>query len=92
MSMNLTCHDSKGREIPLRQTPTHITWMCLSYNPKTKKPDGGHEGVRRRYLLWWESSTNGVWKSKEDLDEATVALRDHAAEVRAVKSPRFSYT
>ena len=92
MSMNLTRHDGEdGPELPLWQTPTHITWMCLSYNPKTKRPDGGHEGVRRRYLLWVESHLNGTWKSSEDLDHMRASVRDHTAAVLAVKRPRFSY-
>lgn len=94
MSMNLTLHEGeKGPELPLWGTPTHITWMCLSYNPKTKtkRPDGGHEGVRRRYLMWVESHLNGAWKSSEDLDHMRASVRDHTAAVLALKRPRFSY-
>lgn len=89
--MNLTCHED-GYAVPLWQTPTHITYMCLSYHPETRKPDGGHEGVRRRYLLWVESSTNGVWKSSDDLRAQEECAREHCAHIRGLKRPHFSYT
>lgn len=90
MSMNLTCHVGRER-IELWQTPTFITWMCLSTNPKTLKPDGGNEGVRRRYILWVESSLDGVWTSAEDLrwERENVAL--HTKRIKELKRPSFSY-
>jgi hypothetical protein len=47
MSFNLTL---RVRESELWQTPTWVTLMCLSYNPKTTEPDGGHEGVSSRFV------------------------------------------
>lgn len=91
MSMNLTCSVG-GHEVSLWQTPTFITYMCLSINPKTKKPDGGHAGVRRRYILWVESTLNGVWRDQDDLDAQREAVREHTDMIKKLKSPRFSYT
>ena len=91
MSMNLTLHTADGGEIDLRQTPTHITWMCLSYNPETKEPDGGMEGVRRRYFHWLDGSLDGVWDSTEDLDAASEDVLRHKAAVLRVQNPQFSF-
>lgn len=92
MSLNLTLTDSEtGNDIDLWQTPTFITWMCLSYNPKTKKPDGGQEGVRRRYLQWVASKLNGVWTDKEELEYMEQRIKEHTKEVLSVKKPEFSF-
>jgi hypothetical protein len=95
MSMNLTLTDkTTDCDIDLWQTPTFITWMCLSYNPETKEPDGGQEGVRRRYLEWVRSHTNGVWKDVEELDYMSYMrerVREHSKIVLAVKDPEFSF-
>ena len=92
MSMNLTLTDkTTDRDIDLWQTPTFITWMCLSYNPETKEPDGGQEGVRRRYLEWVSSRTDGVWKDKEELDWMCERVRQHSKTILAVKDPEFSF-
>ena len=92
MSMNLTLHTPEGVEVALRQTPTFITWMCVSYNFDTQEPDGGMEGVRRRYFFWLDGTLDGVWDSLEELDEARKAVEDHKAVVRAIQNPQFSYT
>ena len=95
MSMNLTLTDkTTDCDIDLWQTPTFITWMCLSYNPETKEPDGGQEGVRRRYLEWVRSHTNGVCKDEEELDYMSYMrkrVREHSKIVLAVKDPEFSF-
>jgi hypothetical protein len=65
--------------------------MCLSYNPETKEPDGGHEGVRRRYIEWVNSHTNGVWKDPEDLEYMDERIKKHCKTVLAVKNPEFSF-
>ena len=92
MSMNLTLTDkTTDCDIDLWQTPTFITWMCLSYNPETKEPDGGHEGVRRRYLEWVKHHTDGVWKDEEELDWMREKVREHSKIVLAVKDPEFSF-
>lgn len=92
MSMNLTLTDkTTDCDIDLWQTPNFITWMCLSYNPETKEPDGGQEGVRRRYLEWVKHHTDGVWKDKEELDRMCEIVREHSEAVLAVKDPEFSF-
>lgn len=47
MSMNL-CSEPR---LELIQTPTWITYLLLSLN-KDGEPDGGPNGVMRRYALW----------------------------------------
>ena len=89
MSMNLHLTDGEeGPEISLWQTPTHITDMCLSYD-KNGVPDGGMVGVMRRYQIWVRSQTNGVWKSKEELDVMREQVKAHLEDIRAVKDPFF---
>jgi hypothetical protein len=90
--MNLTLTDKDtGLDVDLWQTPTFITWMCLSYNPETKQPDGGDEGVRRRYVEWVKSHTNGKWESSEDLEYMTERINDHLSIIQKVKNPEFSF-
>jgi len=84
--MNLTCEG-----VELWQTPTYITWMCLSYDPVTGEPDGGHEGVRRRYIMWVESSTDGVWKDVNDLELTRRCVEEHLKIVNSIEEPRFSF-
>lgn len=92
MSMNLTLHDGEdGPNIELWQTPTWITWMCLSYNPETKEPDGGHEGVRRRYNEWVRSLLNGVWKDTEEFEYERERVEEHLKLVNSAKQPYFSF-
>jgi hypothetical protein len=85
MSMNLTCEG-----VELWQTPTYITWMCLSYDPSTGLPDGGHEGVRRRYIMWVESSTDGVWNDANALDRQRRSVAEHLKIVKSIVEPKFS--
>jgi hypothetical protein len=85
--MNLCCFEGK-KEIDLWQTPTHITYMCLSINPSGKY-DGGEEGVRRRYLIWVEAQANGAWKDPEDLAYMEECIREHTKKIRSLKKPRF---
>ena len=94
MSLNLTLHEGKnGPEIPLWQTPSHITFMCLSINSKeTQEYDGGQEGVRRRYLHWVNSFTSGSWEKREDLEHMIEDVEEHIELVKSVKDPHFSYT
>lgn len=91
MSMNLTCR-AGGQEVTLWQTPTWVTWMCLSYHPRTHKPDGGHEGVRRRYLIWVEGHLNGIFLSEEDAAFNRWRVNEHLEKIRDLKRPQFSYT
>ena len=92
MSLNLTLSNGEdGLDVSLMQTPTFITFMCLSYDPTTQLPDGGMEGVRRRYITWVESLTNGKWESLEDLEWERERIREHIEKVKSVKDPYFSF-
>lgn len=91
MSMNLTARDVNGA-VPLLQTPTSITWMCLSINPKTKKPDGGHQGVLRRYIFWLRGTKSGVWDSEEELREYSEGIEKDILDLIYRKGLKFSYT
>lgn len=92
MSINLTLHDGEnGPEINLWQTPSWVTWMCLSYNPETQEPDGGHESVRRRYELWVRSHLDGVWEKSEDFEYEKGRIEDHLEIVNSVSQPYFSF-
>ena len=90
MSMNLTCD-----EMELLQTPTFITWMCLSYNPISKQPDGGWQGILRRYEYWVEAQSNGAYESKKDHDETVKFYTDHINKLKKIANKKgyltFSY-
>lgn len=94
MSLNLTLHtkpEENSPQVDLWQTPTHITMMCLSYDPVTGEPDGGHEGVRRRYLEWVESHCNGVWKDEDALEWTKERIKNHKYAVMSVVNPVFGF-
>ena len=92
MSLNLTLNEGKnGPEIPLWQTPTWFTMACLSHNPETDEFDGGHNGVRRRYIKWVESHTSGVWKNSEDLKREKERVESHTKLINSINEPCFSY-
>ena len=84
MSMNLHCEG-----LDLWQTPTHITYMCMSVNPKTGESDGGMEGVRRRYITWVRSRADGAYDSAEDAAAQYALVNEHMAYVMSVKNPQF---
>ncbi len=87
MSMNLS-----EKTVNLRQTPTNISYMCMS-NDGFGNPDGGMEGVRRRYLWWCRYCSQNEHNSCRDGVEAqrmiTESWDDHIAEVEAIETPRF---
>ena len=83
MSMNLHCD-----EMDLWQTPTYVSKMCMSYGDNGE-PDGGMEGVRKRYLYWVESHTNGVWKDPEEYEWVKERVANHVAKVMSMKYPTF---
>lgn len=90
MSMNLCLQEGEdGPNVDLWQTPTFITYMCLSYDLETGEPDGGHKAVLKRYIMWLESLTDGVWKDREELEWQMERIKDHIATVRSVKDPYF---
>ena len=84
MSMNL---HMEGVDL-MPQTPTHITYMCLSYNEEGK-PDGGMEGVRRRFLLWLKGTLDGGWDDQELLKTHSDFVAKKTQEVLAVTNPIF---
>jgi hypothetical protein len=90
VSLNLTCNN-----LALWQTPTQVTFMCLSYNPKTLKPDGGHVGVRRRYLQWvslvFQDKFNAASKDPEEQRALEREYREHVEAMKALVRPIFSY-
>lgn len=77
--MNLDC-----KEVPLWQTPTHITHMCYSNG------DGGWQGIRYRYCEWVKGTLNGTWQSHEDLQDAQNHVKEHIAELMSKKNLTFS--
>lgn len=92
MSLNLTLHNGEnGPQIPLWQTPTWVTFICLSYDPETNEPDGGHEAVRRRYIQWVKQHINGKWDSVEDLEYERERVKEHIDLVNCVSNPYFSF-
>lgn len=52
MSMNLHCS-----EVPLVQTPTCITYMCLGPHDN---PEKDWRAIRDRYIKWLESHWQGL--------------------------------
>jgi hypothetical protein len=92
MSINLTLHDGEdGPQIDLWQTPTWVTWVCLSYDPETEIPDGNHEGVRRRYIEWVKGHLDGVYPGVEELEWERERIHDHVEDVNSVENPHFSF-
>lgn len=91
MSMNLVCD-----ECELLQTPTWVTWMCLSWDPINKVSDGGWQGILRRYEHWVMSHCNGAFESKEDHDETVKFYTDHINKLKKIAKKKnyltFSYT
>ncbi len=79
MSMNLHC-----KEVPLWQTPTHITYMCYSNG------DGGWKGILYRYSEWVKGTLTGVWKNTADLEDARQRVNEHLSELNSKKKLTFS--
>ena len=92
MSINLTLHDGEdGPQTDLWQTPTWVTWICLSYDPETGLPDGNHGGVRRRYIEWVEGHLDGVYQCIEELEWERKRIHDHVEDVNSVENPHFGF-
>jgi len=83
MSMNLHCDG-----IDLWQTPTYITYMCMSFD-RDGNPDGGMEGVRKRYLIWVRSHLDGVWRDEKQYEFEKMNVDRHCAQVMALENPEF---
>ena len=93
MSMKLTLHNGEyGPQIDLWQTPTWVTWICLSYDPDSGVPDGDHGGVRRRYIMWVEGSLSSrIWPDEEELELEQERIKSHIETVNSVENPHFSF-
>lgn len=91
--MNLTLHDGEdGPQIDLWQTPTWVTWICLSYDPDTGTPDGNHAGVRRRYIKWVGGFLSSrIWTDEGELEWERERVRKHIEAVNSVENPYFSF-
>ena len=76
MNMNLTAEDADGCQVSLWETPTWVTKMILSEN-KCGNPDGGNAGVLRRYRIWVESHSQGVWTDSEARENMIWKIQDH---------------
>lgn len=83
MSMNLHCD-----EMDLWQTPTYITDMCMSFD-NNGDPDGGMDGVRKRYLIWVRSRLNGVWRDNEEYEIEKMNVDEHCKQVMSLNNPEF---
>lgn len=87
INLHLEGHD-------LIQTPTYITEMCMSINPKTKRPDGGMEGVRRRYIFYLhlcrqDSFNHNFQDDPEGQKESWELWTEKIKEIEQVKNPQF---
>lgn len=77
MSINLHLEDESAKEsFDLWQTPTYITRMCL-WPENSPTVD-----ILERYILWVSSQSQGIWTSKEDLDDMLLRIREHVGELR----------
>jgi hypothetical protein len=79
MSMNL-----RSDALPLRQTNTWESNLIFSAN-EYGDPDGGWEGVARRYLFWakmrYQAQFNACSSSFEKQEEIAAAWGDHIREI-----------
>ena len=74
MSINLTLSDNKEK-FKLWQTPTHITYMCLT--PRNDK----NSNILERYLFWVDSCRNDI-RTDEEYQHMVERIQEHA---RAIK-------
>jgi hypothetical protein len=76
--MNLHCE-----QMDLWQTPTYITYMCISNN------NGGWKGIKHRYSLWVKHHSNGVWEDAEDHNYMLERIKDHLDKLNSFKKLDF---
>lgn len=90
MSMNLHCK-SGGQGIPLRQTPTQITYMCMV------QPNGDIPfeltGKRAKhslqiYIQWIQGSLNRVYNTIEDSNIAREYVNEEINNLRKILNSR----
>lgn len=59
----------------LHQTPTHITWMCLT-------PHGSPTiDIRHRYVHWVQSLADGVYTDHDRANYSWSEIEEHVAEL-----------
>jgi len=70
----------------LWQTPTYITYMCISNG------DGGWKGIKYRYTQWVESLANGMWRDDQldEYEELKRQIKAHLEELNSFKKLDFS--
>jgi hypothetical protein len=76
-----------GKEIDLRQTPTHITYMCTmtdSGSPAFRLTGKKAHRAMFCYIEFVKSSLSGVFTDKEELDNMREYVSDHVAEILAM--------
>lgn len=81
MSMNLKAATKKG-VITLWQTPTQISYTILPAEVGEVKGEKAKDALMR-YMEWVKYSTNGVWNSAEELQDAQQQVVEHLEYVRA---------
>ena len=79
-----------GTEIRLWVTPSWVTDICLSIDPTTGTPDGGMDGVRRRYLLWLDSQRRQPMPNPEGVAMLHRSIAEHKALIQALPNPHFT--
>jgi len=82
MSMNL--HVSfAGKKFDLWQTPTFITYMCMTSLKGRKFETTGKDAIRALecYKIFVSSLSNGCWDSKEALDARLASISEHNREL-----------
>lgn len=90
MSMNLNCK-SGGVTIPLRQTPTQITDMCMVQpNGKVAWEVSGSKARHALaiYCEWLRGSLNGAYFSAEDANHARNEVSTEIAKIQRVIKKR----
>lgn len=87
MSININLRID-GEIISLRQTPTHISYMCMVtddgqigslYNGKLS----GKKAIAavRRYIAWVYSQANGVYESSETAHSIRCEIKKHSEDI-----------
>lgn len=80
MSMNLNARTKNG-VIALWQTPTQVSYTILPESVGEVRGAKAAEALTR-YIAWVKYSTNGVWRSAEELQDAEQRVKEHIDYVR----------
>lgn len=79
--MNLHCN-----MIELWQTPTYITYMCMTFDdgePKTRVNGNQAKEALQRYIHWIKRPLGGAWNVRE-VRSHNDAVRFHLEEIQKV--------